>query len=135
MDAPSERGMAEMSIEELKALKWRWYVEAQQDGTLAACYRVGRVLGEEIPSRHAPKFGWSHEGIAIYVDDFGRFMEVRVGDRLVCSTHYGQKLFVPGPWVEVVREFAAAAVERERIAKEHRKASEKRLLLAQLGGG
>ena len=129
-----------LSIEDLKALKRRWYSEARADGAIAACYRVGRTLGTELTgAKYGPKYLWTHgegaDAIVIYVDDYGRYMTVTVGEQVVCSTHPNELLFVPGAWTETVRELEPGATERAHAERAARERRERASLLRQLGLG
>ena len=101
-----------LTAEELAALKRTWFREAMDAGDVALLGRLARELGQPVPTRHPPKWHWTREGVSVYDDGFGRFLTVHQGERQVCSTHYCERLFVPGPWLDVVRG-ARPELERE----------------------
>ena len=114
-----------MTSDELKALKEQWYKDAVQDGSIALCYFVGRQLGSDPAGRgyvstYGPKYKWSSEGVEIYVDDYGGYMTVHNNGKQVCSTHYCSRLFVPGDWMNVVRQ-AAVKARQKKEGDEHRR--------------
>jgi hypothetical protein len=117
-----------LTADELRALKERWFAEGRDSGDLALLGRLGRELGVPVPSGHPPKYRWDRDGVAVYVDGYGGYLTVHQGERQVCSTHYCTQLFVPGPWLEVVRA-AAPELDREARARETEREAERRLTL------
>ena len=117
-----------LTTDELAALKGTWFREALEAGDLALLGRLARGLGQPVPTRHPPKWHWTREGVSVYDDGFGRFLTVHQGDRLVCSTHYCERLFVPGPWLDVVRG-ARPELEREAQARTTEREAARRLAL------
>lgn len=122
-----------MTLEELQRLKVRWYGEAVRSGFIALCGRLAREKGEPLGSAHGPKYNWSGPGVDIHVDDYGGFMAVQADERLVCSTHPGTKLFVPGPWQQVVRDAAVDLEDHARENARRRERQEMERLARQLG--
>ncbi len=90
------------SIEELQELKKETYKNASDRGILSLIAKVARVLGEQVRHNYGPKYRYSTPDIEIYVDDYGNFMTVNVGDCKVCDTHPNSRLFVPGPWLVAI---------------------------------
>jgi hypothetical protein len=124
-----------MTVDELKALKCQWYDAAQGDGSISLCYLVGRTLGRDLSAKYGPKRRWSAKGVEIYVDDYGRYMTVCAGGKEVCSTHDCSRLFVPGPWMEVVRRAAVQARSVRERGEAGRDTAEVRRLERELGIG
>ncbi len=116
------------TAEELAALKRAWFREATETGDLALLGRLGRELGRPVPTRHPPKWHWTREAVSVYDDGYGRFLTVHYGERQVCSTHYCERLFVPGPWLDAVRG-ARPELEREAGARETEREATQRLAL------
>jgi hypothetical protein len=111
----------EMTIEELKLLKIDWYRAAVENGSIAMCNLVARTFGRDpisienpgFSSTYGPKYLWRNGDIEIYVDDYGKYMTVKIDGKLVCSTHVTERLFIPGEWVERVRPFAESAAVKK----------------------
>jgi hypothetical protein len=125
--------LATLSADELKALKRRWYEGARGDGTLAAIGRVVRSLGTRRPKKHGANWTWSDGDVTLGLDDWTGTLRASVRDRLVCYTGTPE-LFVPGPWLDVVRgaEIQAQAVEALRDGERER--ADRQALLRELGG-
>jgi hypothetical protein len=115
-----------LTTEELAALKWTWFREGMEAGDVALLGRLARGLGQPVPTRHPPKWHWTREGVSVYDDGFGQYLTVHQGDRKVCDTHYCERLFVPGPWLDVVRG-ARPELEREAVARETEREAARRL--------
>ena len=122
---PPERPL---TAEELAALKGTWFREGLEAGDVALLGRLARELGQPVPTRHPPKYHWTREGVSVYVDGYGGYLTVHQGERQVCSTHPGSRLFVPGPWLDVVRG-ARPELERETGARETEAEAARRLAL------
>ena len=122
-----------MDSAELKALKRQWYVAAVEDGSVALCFRVARVLGRPQAVGSGPKYSWEADGVSIYLDDYGKYLTVEVGGKRVCSTHDCEQLFVPGEWMNAVRRAAVTAAARQEREEHYREEAERRRLMAQLG--
>ena len=123
-----------MANEDLKELKQRWYEQAQSDGSLGLCYLVGRRLGERLGVTYGPKYRWlGPDGIEIYVDDYGNYMIVKRHGKLICSTHTTNQLFVPGAWMEYVRQAAVPARQRSEEDECRQEQTERQRLLDELG--
>jgi hypothetical protein len=97
-------------------------------GDVALAGRLARELGQPVPTRHPPKWHWTREGVSVYADGFGGYLTVHQGERQVCSTHACEHLFVPGPWLDVVRG-ARPELEREAGARETEAEAARRLAL------
>jgi hypothetical protein len=122
-----------LSLEELRALRTRWYVEAQRDGTLWSIDRVIRTLGTRRPKKHGETITWQSGEIVASLDTWTGTIGVRVGERTVCSTG-GAGLFVPGPWVDVIRSADLEAQTTAVLQDGQREGEERRKLLELLGG-
>jgi hypothetical protein len=117
-----------LTADELAALKRDWFREAMEAGDLALVGRLGRELGAPVPTRHPPKWHWTRGPLSVYVDGFGHYLDVHHGERKVCSTHPCERLFVPGPWLDVVRG-ARPELEREAGARATEREAARRLAL------
>jgi hypothetical protein len=115
-----------LTADELAALKRDWFREAAAAGDLALVARLGRELGAPVPTRHPPKWHWTRGPLSVYVDGFGHYLDVHHGERKVCSTHPCERLFVPGPWLDVVRG-ARPELEREARARATEREAARRL--------
>lgn len=135
-----EKPLAEMSADELFALKRGWYAQAREAGHLGSIERVCRELGNSLSVRYGPKYELCIEDVYIYVDGYGRYMTVSVDDPeadervRVCSTHPADGLFVPGEWLRKVEPYYESAHCSERERKSRREDENRRKLLEQLGG-
>lgn len=98
-----------MTSDELRALKAQWYKAACSDGSIALCALVARALGTNLDARYGPKYRWVGGAVEIYLDDYGNYMTVEAAGKRVCCTHTCESLFVPGAWMDVVRQAAAVA--------------------------
>ena len=117
-----------LTAEELAALKRAWFREAEAAGDVALAGRLGRELGRPVPTRHPPKWHWTRGPLSVYVDGSGGYLDVHYGERKVCSTHSCARLFVPGPWLDVLRG-ARPELEREAAARETEAGAARRLAL------
>jgi hypothetical protein len=126
--APAPPAGHPLTAEELAALKARWFAQGRDSGDLALVGRLGRELGRPVPTRHPPKWHWTRGPLSVYVDGYGGYLDVHYGERKVCSTHYGERLLVPGPWLAVVRG-ARPELEREAGARETEAEAARRLAL------
>lgn len=122
-----------MTADELKSLKTQWYETARQDGSLALCYLVGRELGTALNSRYGPKYLWKFSNVELYVDDYGHYLTVHQDNKLVCSTHDTNRLFVPGSWVESVKNAAIVARHKTEKKEFRREQEEVNRLMSELG--
>ena len=116
-----------LTLEELRALKARWYAEAEALGELDYLDTLGRTLGRSV---HAAYFHteWEREDpeagrVAVFVDGKGGYLTVSVNGQRVCSTHPTERVFVPGPWLRATRG-AAAEVAQERERREQEQTAE-----------
>lgn len=122
-----------MDVEELKALKVQWYENACKDGSIALCHLVGSQLGVSLSAKYGPKYKWEAEGVEIYVDDYGNYLTVHVDGKQVCCNHYCTRLFIPGPWMDVVKRAAVLARQKKEGDECRREQDECRRLLDELG--
>jgi hypothetical protein len=119
-----------LTTDDLAALKRTWFAEGMSGGDVALLGRLARELGQPVPTRHPPKWHWTRDGVSVYDDGFGQFLTVHQGERKVCDTHSCERLFVPGPWLEVVRG-ARPELEREAAARDTEREAAQRLALRQ----
>ena len=121
--SPRPEDPERLTLEELRALKARWYAEAEALGELAYLGDLGRLLGRSVNATYFHT-EWEREDpgagrVAVFVDGKGGYLTVEVDGEPVCSTHATERLFVPGPWLHTTRGAAAAvAQERTRLAQE-----------------
>lgn len=129
--------LSDLSLEELKALKKRWIEGAKSDGSLRAIDRVVRELGTPKPKKHGAIWTWEAEGVSIWLDDWTGAYGASYGKAEVCHvSHFdGCRLFVPGPWVDVVRRADIEAQTKVALREGRRAAAERSALVRQLGGG
>lgn len=115
------------TTDELLEIRKLWYKRATDEGIISNCYLIGRQLGHRGGDSH--KYEWESDGVFIYVDDMGQYMDVKFNGKRVCSTHQTSKLFVPGEWVNVIDRVIPAAKERQaRMEIESNEEARKRLL-------
>lgn len=133
MSIPHTRDLSSLSVEDLKALRKRWYEEARQDGSVAAIGRVVRELGTSHPKKHGANWIWSDDGIRIILDDWTGHTYVMDGDRQVFAHNYTCELFVPGPWMDVISAADVEAQARVAARDTARADDERAALLSQLG--
>lgn len=126
------KGVENMTIDELKRLKVQRYRDAQEDGSIAACYRVGRVLGKLQPAKYGSKYLWESAGVRIFVDDYGNYMTVHADGKQVCSTHTCDEIFIPGAWMEAVRPAALSATAKEQQDEARREEAARQALLRRI---
>lgn len=123
-----------LTVEELKALRRQWYEEAAADGSITAIGRVVRELGARLPKKHGANWVWMQGDVRIVLDDWTGHTYVSVGERQVFASNYTTKLFVPGPWIDVVRSAEEEASARIGQRQADAERGERAALLRQLGG-
>lgn len=122
-------GVENLTIEQLTTLRREYYQAS--DGVRAMAATTAREIGERLSVNYGPKYVYAPDdpdmekfyaqrsGLVIYVDDYGNYMNIYVDQRLVCSTHATNQLFVPGAWVrridEVYPDVYAKVVARREI--------------------
>lgn len=128
---------SELSLKELKRLKTQWYEIARSSGVLHAIAVVATRRGRRCDAGEGTGLLWEtpcgDEVLRVRLLDRCRHLDVRLGDRVLCRTRRGERLFVPGPWLEVVQR--AYRVECEAMKREEAEGGEKdrSLLRAALG--
>src|SRR4051812_42507792 len=85
----------EMTVEQLKSLKAKWYKDATDQGLINKLWEIAENLGERLRHNYGPKYEFKYEDVRIYVDNYGNYMTVHKGERLVVSTH-NERLYVFG---------------------------------------
>lgn len=118
-----------MTTEEAYRLKVERYQAAVADGTFSKLASVARECGYDPASRdkqgnptgyvskYGPKYKWVAGYITIFVDDYGNYMTVHVGDQLVASTHPTEQFIrMAHQWLDDVLEHDDFALAQERIA-------------------
>ncbi len=99
-----------MTVEDLQQLKRDWYEAAKKEGKFAKLSAIARVLGTPIRHNYEPKWEFIDGDIRIYVDDYGNYMTVMDGKRLVCSTH-NERIYIPDVCDEIIAKGYPAAEE------------------------
>lgn len=134
-----------MSNDEIAAQIHANYQSVDRSGLLDLIALVARELGHDPASRDAegkptgyvstygPKHVWECGDVSIYVDDYGHYMSIRVGEQRVCSTHRTSQFFVAGPWVETVLAHLPEAREKQDQRKRTAEAAERERLLSMAG--
>lgn len=131
----------DMTNEELKQLRQERYHAACQNGTFAKLGLIARQLGHDPASRdadgnpipyrssHGPKYVWRRNNIKIYVDDYGHYMTVHMGDREMASTHQCSQFIIPGDWIAEALSVYEVAVAKANMARQQKNDHERRQLL------
>lgn len=116
----------ETEINGLQKLKQDWYEEAKKSGKFVKLADIARVLGTRISHNYGPKWEFIDGDTRIYVDDYGNYMTVTVGKRLVCSTH-NERLYIPDVCDEIIAKGYPVAdqIMSESKAEADRKKAEK----------
>lgn len=123
----------DLTVEQLRELQRRLYQQAGDDGTLRLLRLVAMELGEPVPAKYGPKWMWTADDVYIYRDDYGGYTTVSYKGQPVCSTHQCGAFFAPGPWVELVKKYAARAVQQADQRDAARNERERQELLHKLG--
>jgi hypothetical protein len=121
-----------LSLEELRKLKRQWYETAQENGSIAKCYLIGRELGENILHNYGPKYRWLYKDIDLYIDDYGHYMIVKYKEKEVCSDGNGG-LFVPGDWFKIIEEKVIEARKVKGKKENDYREEQRQKLLKELG--
>jgi hypothetical protein len=124
----------EMSSKELEDLKKKLYKENTDNGNIKKLYTIARMLGEHVNANYGPKYLYKKGETEIYVDDYGGYMTVQVGDNKKVSTHFCNNLYVPGEWEAIITEVYPSAKEKLEANKLQTEQRAKSDLLSQLGG-
>lgn len=98
-----------LSLEELKALKKRWWQYGVDSGAIAACGLIARFLGKKLDAKYGPKYRFEAGQLSIYLDDYGHYMTVMHAGRAVVGTHHNSQVFIPGDWTAELVELEARA--------------------------
>lgn len=112
-----------MKVEQLRQLQAQRYKAAGDDGSLRLLRLVALELGQEMPANYGPKFQWRGENVYVYRDEYGGYTTVVADGRQVCNTHPNVQLYVPGDWMQQVKELASLEIqtgpEGEGVRDEH----------------
>jgi hypothetical protein len=122
---PSPERARTLGADELEALRWRWFAEAHRNGDLRrlelALVQFERTLAAEDAKQAAPpatlcRVVDPEVGLELERrwEDGKVWFEARVQGKTVACTRPGGELFVPGPWVDRLREAVAEAWEAEQ---------------------
>ena len=113
-----------MEWKDLEQLKNELFENARKEGKSRKLSEIARHLGENIRHNWGPKYGFTDGDIRIYVDDYGNYMTVNDGKRLVCSTH-NERVYIPAVCDEIIaKHFPAAEEIKARKDDERRKQKE-----------
>lgn len=124
--APSPEEARRLSPHELHVLQARWYMQALEHGdlqvarTIAGELGASRRTGDRAPIRVYDRGGLHIEVTGVdHLDDWEQPLAIDVGRQTVCRDGVGWDLFVPGPWIEALRQAGHDAVlARERREQE-----------------
>jgi len=113
-------------MEDLLKLKKDWYDEAQKAGKFAKLCTIAREIGVSIRHNYGPKYEFVDGDVRIYVDDYGNYMTITVGKRLVCSTH-NERIYIPDVCDEIIAKGYPVAEEKlsKRKAEEEARKAER----------
>lgn len=123
--------LEEMTIEQLRAKRRQDYEGAQNSGILTKLANVARFLGEHLSHSYGPKYRWEKNNICIYVDDYGNYMTVHLGEKLICSTH-NERLFAPGDWLTEIHPYIDESIKMKEQKEKERKESERQILIKEM---
>lgn len=123
----------EMSLNELKALKAKWYQENSDNDNIKKLSEIGRFLGDKLSVNYGPKYELYEEDTEteIYVDDYGGYMTVKINGKMKVSTH-NEKLYVPGDWEEIISRLHPKAEEIKNMRLNGASKTERDKLLDEL---
>ncbi len=124
--------LTNMSSKELEELQNKWYNEACEQGKIAKLYHICRYLGNRLSSNYGPKYEYRYEYMTIFADDYGGYMTVKYDGKEVCSTHYCDKLYIPGKWEYVIDHLYLDAKAIEQYELQNREDINKKKLLDRL---
>jgi len=112
------KNLTEMSVKELEEHKQQLYTDNTNNGNINKLVTIARVLGANLHAKYGPKYSYREGNIEIYVDDYGHYSTVRIGDKLKVSTH-SDRLYAPGEWEEIIERLypEAKRILDERAAK------------------
>lgn len=96
---------SKQQVEQLRQQQRDAYKRAGDDGTLRLLRLVALELGASVPANYGPKWQYSCGEIHLYRDEHGGYTTVVADGRQVCNTHPNVELFVPGEWVEQLKDF------------------------------
>lgn len=130
---PNVEELRQLDVDALKLIKRYWYKEATDSGIIRNLYLIGRTLGEQRTHYGAYIYRWSHDNIHIMIDDWGQYMNVKVGNDIMCSTHSTSLKFVPGGWVKQIMAFVVQAESVKQSNDAAKKQSVRENLLRDLG--
>lgn len=120
-------------LDALREDRARNYKAAGDDGSLRLLRLVAVELGKEMPARYGPKWQWSGEDVHVYRDEYGGYTTVVAGGRQVCNTHPNVQLYVPGEWLDQVKQGASLELQTARDDDKGRNADLRQELLERLG--
>ena len=105
------KSLSEMSAAELKEQKINWYTEATTNCNINNLYLIARSMGQRLSHNYGPKYEYRDGDLVIYVDDYGGFMTVHKGGKLIVSTH-NEKLYITGEWEEIIARLTPFATDQ-----------------------
>jgi hypothetical protein len=106
--------LQEMTSDELNTLQIKWYEDAKDSGKLTELHAIGRYLGTPLQANYGPKYAYNVDELYIYVDDYGHYMTVNYKEKMVCSTHPCERLYVPGDWETMIPQLVNLADQRKK---------------------
>lgn len=126
------RDLSLLTETELSDLKTEWYVEAQTSGKISDVYLVGKNLGTRLDANYGPKYSLKTGDLEIFVDGYGGYATADYKGKPVMNTHPCTRLYVPGPWEEIIQSIKENAVERRNKNMQDESDRRKKNLLSQL---
>lgn len=129
--------LAQMSIEDLRALQRAWYDEAYRRNVITTLHVIVRTLGQL--DQPGVAFVWQIKLGNLLIDARLTFNSpstlcIKINGLVVCTNEtVGNELFKPGPWLQsVIQCFEQSQLEKRRAA-ERRELEEKQGLITILG--
>lgn len=126
----NKENLEQFSLQQLEELKRKNYKLAENNGWFCDLGLVAEMFdnGNYKYASYGPKYEFTKDDVKIYVDNYGGYMTVYVGDKLVASTH-NEKLFIPGAWFDGLRdEIENAKVKSEQLAEKKNEEKKDRMI-------
>lgn len=137
----SNEQLDQLTEDEIKAIIKQRYRKATEDGTFGKLEMIARELGVDpasidkdgnptgYVSTYGPKRVWSLGNIRIYIDDYGHYMTVHVGEKQVVSTHETKRFIIAGDWLDLVLIYHPGAFARHQEREDRWLAERRKQLL------
>jgi len=105
MKVKSKEELENMSLSEIQTYKKNLY--AANKDNISRFKTIARTLGKNLHANYGPKYEFKQDNIRIYLDDYGHYLTIHDGDKLVVSTH-NEKLYAPGEWEKIINNHEEA---------------------------